>query len=106
MNEFLKEFQRLRDDQFPRRTGRRKRAIVASLRALARAAAQVLRYATTRKVYGFPDDYWDTYPAKIAAVTPEDIMRVAKKYIGLDNLQVVAVGDAAKIKRPWKSTAP
>ena len=45
-----------------------------------------------------PEDYWDTYPAQISAVTAEDVQRVAKKYLNLDNIQIVAVGDASKIK--------
>ncbi len=31
-------------------------------------------------------------------MTAEDVQRVAKKYLNLDNIQIVAVGDAAKIK--------
>ncbi len=50
------------------------------------------------KVYHLPPDYWDTYPAKVMAVTAEQVQRVARKYILPDNLQIVAVGDAAKIK--------
>ncbi len=48
--------------------------------------------------YGFPADYWDTYPGKISMVTAEDVQRVAKKYIPADNSQIVAVGDASKIR--------
>ena len=58
----------------------------------------LLGFAITRKVYGLPEDYWDTYPAQISAVTAEDVQRVAKKYLNLDNIQIVAVGDAAKIR--------
>ena len=50
------------------------------------------------KEYGFPADYWDTYPEKIAAVTAADVQRVAQKYVPLDDLVIVAVGDAAKIR--------
>ena len=40
-----------------------------------------------------------TYPAKIEAVTADDVLPVAKKYINPANAQIVAVGDAAlKIK--------
>jgi zinc protease len=60
--------------------------------------ASLLNLSITRKAYGLPADYWDTYPAKIAAVTPEDIQRVAQKYLSLDNIQIVAVGDVTKIK--------
>jgi zinc protease len=45
-----------------------------------------------------PPDYWDNYPAKIMAVTAEQVQRVARKYIVPDDLQIVAVGDAAKLK--------
>jgi zinc protease len=51
-----------------------------------------------RKTYGFPPDYWDTYPAKIMAVTAEDLQRVARQYLDPDTMQLVAVGDADKIK--------
>jgi zinc protease len=56
-------------------------------------------YAITRKIYGFPDDYWDTYPTKVMPVTSDDLQRVAKKYIDPNTMQVVAVGDATKIKQ-------
>ena len=51
----------------------------------------------TEKLYGLPADYWDTYPQKIAAIAQDDVQRVAKKYLDLGHLQVVAVGDASKI---------
>jgi zinc protease len=57
-----------------------------------------LDYAITLKIYGLPADYWDKYPAKIMAVTAEQVQRVARKYIVPDDLQIVAVGDAAKLK--------
>ena len=53
----------------------------------------------TQKIYGFPDDYWDTYPKHIEAITPKDIQRVAKKYYAPERLQLVAVGDAASISK-------
>src|SRR5258708_3890807 len=46
----------------------------------------------TRKIYGLPEDYWDTYPSKIMTVTAEQVERVAKKYLDQDTIQVVAVG--------------
>ena len=52
----------------------------------------------TQKIYGFPDDYWDTYPQHVEKVTPTDIQRVAKKYLSAERLQIVAVGDAKQLK--------
>jgi len=45
-----------------------------------------------------PEDYWDTYPEKIMAITAEDVERVAKKYVPYDNVQIIAVGDGSKIR--------
>jgi len=58
----------------------------------------VLGFAITSKQYGFPADYWDSYAARIMAVSADDVQRVARKYLDPDALQVVAVGDASKIK--------
>jgi len=75
-----------------------KRALVASFALSTESGSAALRNALTVKDYGFPADYWDTYPEKISAVTAEDIQRVARKYIPVDNLQIIAVGDATKIR--------
>ena len=55
--------------------------------------------ASTQKLYDLPADYWDTYPQRVAAVTADDVQRVARKYVDLDRLQVVAVGDASKVRQ-------
>ena len=57
-------------------------------------------------MYGFPEDYWDTYPAKIMAVSDADVQRVARKYLNPENLQVVAVGDLSKIKSVMEKYGP
>jgi predicted Zn-dependent peptidase len=51
-------------------------------------------------------DYWDAYPAKITAVTANDIGRLAKKYYSVDSMQIVAVGDASKIKSTMEKYGP
>jgi predicted Zn-dependent peptidase len=56
-----------------------------------------LQNIITQKIYKLPADYWDTYTNKIAAVTQEDVQRVAQKYLDLRRLQIIAVGDASKI---------
>ena len=74
-----------------------KRALVASFALSLESNDDLLGYAIVRKIYGFPNDYWDTYPAKIIAVTAADVQRVARKYLNPDSMQVVAVGDASKV---------
>ena len=48
--------------------------------------------------YKLPDDYFNTVVPGIRAVTAEDVMRVAKKYLALDRLAIIVVGDRAKIE--------
>jgi predicted Zn-dependent peptidase len=55
---------------------------------------------------GLPEDYWDTYTAKVMAVGAEDVQRVAKKYVPLDNIRIIAVGDATKIAELLKKFGP
>jgi predicted Zn-dependent peptidase len=99
MTEFLKELNRIRDEKVPAdELEEQKRSIVASFALSLESPAQLLNYAITRKIYGLPDDYWDTYPAKVMAVTADDVQRVARQYVNPQTQQVVVVGDAKKIK--------
>jgi predicted Zn-dependent peptidase len=55
-------------------------------------------------VQGLPDDYYQQYTKAVAAVTKADVLRVAKKYIEIDKLAIVIVGDRASIEGPLKAT--
>ena len=48
--------------------------------------------------YKLPDDYFNTVVPGVRAVTAEDTMRVAKKYLALDHLAIIVVGDRATIE--------
>lgn len=99
MNEFIKEINRIRDEKVPDgELDDARRSVVAGFALSLEQPAQLLNYAIVRRIYGFPADYWDTYPAKIAAVTADDVQRVARKYFDPATMQIVAVGDASKIK--------
>ena len=99
MVEFLKEIRRIRDEKVSdRELADTKRAITARFALSLEQPTGVLGFAMVRKTYGFPADYWDTYPAKVMAVTAEDVQRIARKYLDPETMQIVAVGDAQKIK--------
>lgn len=83
-----------------------KRTVVASFALTLESPAQVLSYTTNTKIYGFPEDYWDKYPAKITAVTAGDVQRLAKKFYNSNTMQIVAVGDASKIKSVMEKYGP
>jgi len=71
-------------------------------------ALQMLRnFETTRDVaaavaqqylYGLPEDYFQTFAARVAAVTAEDVQRAGGRYIQPDKLIVVIVGDRKTIE--------
>jgi zinc protease len=99
MTEFMNEINRIRDQKVPEKElEESKRSIVASFALSLEDPNQLLDYAMTLKLFGLPADYWDTYPAKIMNTTTEQVQRVARKYVVPENLQIVAVGDATKIK--------
>ncbi|MBX3277488.1 MAG: insulinase family protein [Acidobacteria bacterium] len=98
MDEFLYELKRLRDEKVgAEEFERAQRTIVGGWALQLESPQTVLQNAVTLKIYNLPADYWDAYPQRIAAVTPDDVQRMARKYIDLDKLQIVAVGDAKKI---------
>jgi zinc protease len=99
MTEFLRELNRIRDEKVPEdELDAARRSVVARFALSLESPQQLIGYAITRKAYNFPADYWDKYPAQIMAIQAEDVQRVAKKYIDPATMQVVAVGDASKIK--------
>lgn len=48
-------------------------------------------------LYGLPDDYLQSYRANVDAITADDVMRVAKKYVLHEEIAMVIVGDAEEI---------
>jgi predicted Zn-dependent peptidase len=51
-----------------------------------------------------PDDYYQQYAKRIAAITKDDVLRVAKQYVTVNNLDIVIVGDRSVIEGPLKAT--
>ncbi len=49
------------------------------------------------KTLGLPNDYLETYTARVRSVEPDQILAVAKKYIAPEQAAIVVVGDASKI---------
>lgn len=99
MKEFMYELKRLRDDKVSvEELENAKRAIVGGFALSLESPQTLLQNIVVQKIYDLPADYWDTFPQKVAAITVDDVQRVAQKYIDLDHLQIVAVGDASKTR--------
>jgi predicted Zn-dependent peptidase len=98
LTDLLAEIAEMRDKPVPaKELEDMKRAIVASFALSLENPQQVLGYYLDNWLYGLPADYWDTYPARVAAVTAEQAQAAARKYLEPGRLQIVAVGDATKI---------
>ena len=99
MKEFMYELKRLRDDKVSlEELENAKRAIIGSFALSLEQPQTLLQNIVVQKIYGLPADHWDTFPQKVAAITIDDVQHVAQKYIDLDHLQIVAVGDASKTR--------
>jgi len=51
-----------------------------------------------------PQSFYQDYPANINAVTREDLVRVARKYVDLRHLNIVIVGDRAVVEPLLQAT--
>ena len=81
-----------------------KDSLIQRLPATFASVSAINNALTTLWTQGLPDDYYQQYAKAIAAVSKEDVVRVAKQYVNLDNLAIVIVGDRAKIEAPLKAT--
>jgi predicted Zn-dependent peptidase len=107
LRDLLAEFKEIRDIPVPKlELDGAKRTLVASFALSLEQPAQVLNRWIQQREYGLPEDYWDTYTDKIMAITVDDVARVAKKYVPFDNVQIIAVGDGAKIRDLLKKFGP
>jgi zinc protease len=98
LRDLLAEIAELRDTPVPaNELADAKRAIVGSFARDLENPQQVLNYYVDSWLYGLPADYWDTYPARVMAVTAAQAQAAARKYWAPDRLQIVAVGDATKV---------
>lgn len=99
LRELTKELKRLAEEPVSKQElDNAKRALVGRFALSLDSPQALLSNLATQKIYGLPDDYWDTYPKHIDAITAQDIQRVAKKYYAPNRLQFVAVGDASTVR--------
>ncbi len=59
---------------------------------------KIAGFLTSVEYYNLGLDYIEKYPSYINAVTKEDVMRVAKKYLNTRGFVLVVVGDPEKVK--------
>ena len=60
-------------------------------------ADQLAGAAITLALYGLPDQYFEQFMPKIAAVSGDDVVRVSRRYLNPDLMTTLVVGDLAVI---------
>lgn len=68
------------------------------------SVSAVSNAVTALVVQGLPDDYYQNFSKNVAAITKEDVLRVARQYIDLGHLAIVIVGDRSAVEAPLKAT--
>ncbi|HET7873306.1 MAG TPA: pitrilysin family protein [Terriglobales bacterium] len=99
LHELMFEFKRLRDEKVPQKElDEAKRSITASFALSLENLGGIVNRWMTVKYYGLPLDYWDKYPEQVAKLDASAVQRIARKYIDLDHMQIVVVGDAKHVR--------
>lgn len=101
VSEMISELRRIRTgDLEDRELDDTKNYLMGVFPATVQTASDIASRLVDMELYGLPDDYFDRYRENIAAVTKDEITRVANKYLDPDRLLVVVVGSAKDIREP------
>ena len=99
VGEFFFEFKRLQSEPVPaEELALAKRSLVGGFARTLESNDGILARTLELVQNDLPSNYWDTYPKLIEAVSSADIMRVAKKYLGGGNIQLLVVGERKRIE--------
>jgi zinc protease len=97
--QFFHELNRIRDETVPPAELERAKSYVAlGLPQRFETTAQIAGRVAELVIYDLPLDSYDSYVARVMAVTAEDIQRVARQYIRPDRSAIVIVGDRREIE--------
>jgi predicted Zn-dependent peptidase len=97
--EFMKELRGIRELLPPDDVEKTKNYLALSYPGDFQSVSQIAAQLQEMVVYNLPDYYFNAYTTKIMAVTPQDVQRVAQKYIDPDTMAIVLVGDREQIQQ-------
>ncbi len=96
--EFLNEIKRMRTDKVSDEELRTAKALYNGSFALGlEDPARTATFASNILINNLPADFYKTYLQRVNAVTADDVLRVARKYMNYDNTRVVVVGNASQM---------
>jgi predicted Zn-dependent peptidase len=98
MTEILYEMKRLREERVPEDELSLIKSVMTGAFARGLESPQTIAdYALNIARYNLPPDYYRTYLEKLNAVTAEDVMAMAKKYLTPDQAHILVVGNKAEV---------
>ena len=86
--------------------GRAKENFVRSFPARFATRASTAALLGELALYGLPDSFLTDYVKNIQAVTKADVLRVAQRFLSIDKMAIVVVGDRASQETPLRKLAP
>ena len=99
LEEFLYELDRLRNVRVSaKELSEAKSYLAGSFQLGLESQSGLASRLLERRLYDLPDNYLETYVDNLLAVSADDVRRVARNHIDLDNIVICVVGDAEKIK--------
>jgi predicted Zn-dependent peptidase len=94
MEQLMAEFKRIRDEKVPdAELNEARHSIVANFALSLEQPQQLLTRWLVVQEFGLPMNYWDQYPVEVAQTTADAVQAAARKYVDVDHLQIVCVGD-------------
>lgn len=80
--------------------------IVGSQALQTETPGQVASFVRAIALYGLPTDYYQRFPAEVHKLTREDLLRVARRYLGPESMVIVVAGNAAAIGESLERFGP
>jgi len=101
VNEIMSELRRIRSgDVTDAEMNDSKNYLVGVFPQMVQTASDLANRIQELELYDLPEDYFDRYRERIAAVTKDDITRVANRYLSPDKSAIVIVGRASEVAAP------
>jgi zinc protease len=107
MERFVFEFKRINEEPVAAsELDEARRSIIAGFALSLEQPAQLLSSWLTVQYYGLPMDYWDKYPDRVSEVDAAGVQAAAKRFVDLNHMQWVAVGDRKQIQDKLSKYGP
>ena len=106
VTELLGEVERIRKEDVPAvELQEAKDALIRAFPAQFSTMPQLADQMANLFVYNLPDNELESFQAKVAAVTAQDVRDMARKYLLPQQMAIVVVGDQASVQAPLSQIA-